>query len=222
MSFPAALAASRLATLAISYYISARRQLQAPSGTADSLTALREKCRAAFLASVDYLQVREKDLDARRLAGLVKELARMPERRRSRLLVNERADVACAAGADGLHLPSDSVPVAAVRSGIGKHWIVGVSCHNEQDVADAAAGGADYVLVGPVFETPSKPGARGMGLSGLQSICQRASIPVFALGGVDLTNAAACVAAGASGIAGIRLFQNATDLTEVCRQIRSL
>jgi len=212
--------------VALTYYITDRRQLSFPaaSGPPESVQTdlLRKKIRAAFQAGVDYVQVREKDLEARPLAALVEELAGMPEKRGARLLANERADVALASEANGVHLPSDSLPAAAVRNWAGKDWTVGVSCHCAQDVEDAAAAGADYVLCGPVFETPSKPGAKPLGMAALAAICRRFAIPVFALGGVDLSNARACVEAGAKGIAGIRLYQNAPDLSEICRHLRAL
>jgi len=206
--------------LTLSYYITARRELAAGTGCPEE--ALKEIVQAAYRAGVDYIQVREKDLSGRRLATLVEDMLALPGRANSRLLVNERLDVARALGADGLHLPADSLPVAAVRRWVGSSWIVGVSCHSAQEVERAAAGGADYVLLGPVFATPSKPGAQSLGLSRLAEICGRFLIPVFALGGVDLGNAGDCVAAGARGVAGIRLFQQAADLEAVCRHLRAL
>jgi thiamine-phosphate pyrophosphorylase len=206
--------------LALSYYITARRELAVGAGRPEA--ALKEIVRQAFGAGVNYVQVREKDLPGGRLARLVEELLALPEKAGSRLLVNERLDVARASGADGVHLPADSLPVGAVRQWVGSSWIVGVSCHSAQEVEQAAAGGADYVLLGPVFATPSKLGAQPLGLTRLAEICGRFSIPVFALGGVDLSNAADCVAAGARGVAGIRLFQQADDLEAVCRRLRAL
>jgi thiamine-phosphate pyrophosphorylase len=171
---------------------------------------------------VDYIQIREKDLPGRTLAALAEHCAAMPEKGLTRLLVNERLDVARSCGADGVHLPADSLPVSAVRGRGEASWIVGSSCHNAQEVEQALTGGVDYVLVGPVFATPSKPGAPTLGLAGLAEICGRASGPVFALGGVDLHNAPQCIAAGARGVAGIRLFQRAADLQAVCDRLRSL
>jgi thiamine-phosphate pyrophosphorylase len=206
--------------LALSYYITARRELAAGAGSPEE--ALKEIVRAAYRAGVDYVQVREKDLPGRRLAALVEDLLALPGKASSRLLVNDRLDVARASGADGLHLPADSLPVAAVRGWVGPSWMVGASCHNALEVERAAADGADYALLGPVFATPSKPGAQPLGLQRLAEICGRVSIPVFALGGVDLGNAGDCVAAGARGVAGIRLFQQAADLEAVCRHLRAL
>jgi thiamine-phosphate diphosphorylase len=132
--------------LALSYYITARRELAVGAGRPEA--ALKEIVRQAFGAGVNYVQVREKDLPGGRLARLVEELLALPEKAGSRLLVNERLDVARASGADGVHLPADSLPVGAVRQWVGSSWIVGVSCHSAQEVEQAAAGGADYVLLG--------------------------------------------------------------------------
>ena len=239
------------------YYITDRKQLPANGGT--PVEALKDKVRAAFAAAVDYVQVREKDLEAGALAALVEELTRIRaamehpglpwtvmERLRnpsrgdsplgtdrqgalapsepppSRLLVNDRLDVARTCGADGLHLPADSLPTAAVRKYVGKDWIVGVACHSAEEVELAAEAGADYVLVAPVFDTASKPGMTPMGLAAFAAICRRATIPVFALGGVNVENARSCLDAGARGLAGIRLFQQSPDITELCRKLRSL
>ncbi|MGH9783282.1 MAG: thiamine phosphate synthase, partial [Terriglobia bacterium] len=89
-------------------------------------------------------------------------------------------------------------------------------------VEQAAQGGATYVLLGPVFDTPSKPASRPLGIPRLQELCRHSPVPVFALGGVTRENAASCVRAGAAGIAGIRLFQQASDLAELCSYVRSL
>jgi thiamine-phosphate pyrophosphorylase len=213
--------------LALIYYITDRRQLPQNGGLD---RALCEKVRAAFAAGVDYVQVREKDMEGGPLAKLVEELARMPEkfgrptgsRRAARLLVNDRLDVARTCGADGVHLPADSLPVAAVRKWVGQDWIIGVACHSVEEVERAAEAGADHVLVAPVFDTASKPGMKPMGLERFAEICRRAPIPVFALGGVTPENARACLAAGAAGLAGIRLFQQAPDLMTLCRDLREL
>ena len=209
---------------------------------------MRDRVRSAFIAGVAYVQIRERDLEGAALSTLVESVAAIrsairaatvrerPPKGRSginaqevgddswtpRLLVNERADVARSSGADGVHLPADSLPVAAVRKWVKKNWIVGAACHSVDEVERAAEAGADYVLVAPVFDTASKPGMKPMGLDRFREICLRSSIPVFALGGVTLENARSCVEAGASGLAGIRLFQQASDLVQLCRELRVL
>ncbi len=212
--------------MAFAYYITARRQLQADPGEVGAEEALRRKIRAAFAAGVDYVQLREKDLTSERLARMVEEFQAMPEktgsRRPVRLLVNERLDVALACGAEGVHLPADSLPLAAAKARAGSDCIVGISCHSEEEAAQAGRDGASYVLVGPVFETPSKPEAKPLGISLLRQICRRSVAPVFALGGVTRDNAESCIRAGAVGVAGIRLFQEAFDLSDLSRYLHAL
>ena len=180
------------------------------------------KVQSAFNTAMDYVQIREKDLEGRELSALVEQLATLPQKSAARLLVNDRLDVARACGADGVHLPADSLPVAATRAAVGRSFVIGASCHSAQEVGQAEAAGAEYVLVAPVFDTASKPGIQPMGLSTFAEICRGTSIPVFALGGVDETNARPCIDAGAKGLAGIRLFQNSSDLAALCDRLRAL
>jgi thiamine-phosphate pyrophosphorylase len=159
---------------------------------------------AAVADGVDYIQVREKDLPTRALVELVRQAVRLTERTQTKVLVNERADVAIAAGAHGVHLPGDSPPPAAYKP-LFEGKSVAVSCHSAAEVQKAAAEGADFVVFGPVFESPGKGGS--VGLEALAEACRATSIPVLALGGITLTNKESCMRAGAAGIAGIRLFQ---------------
>lgn len=192
-------------------------------GDGNLVEALEKKVREAWAAGVGYVQLREKDLSGRALACLTEALraARGPHTE-SALLVNERLDVAASCGADGVHLPADSLPAAAVRRAAGSGWTVGLSCHSEAEVERAVQDGCSYVLLSPIFPTPSKPGVAPLGLEALARVCRRCSVPVFALGGVDAANAASCVQAGAAGVAGIRLFQQAADLAALCRYLHSL
>lgn len=208
--------------MAVSYYITARKELIGGVNSPTPEDAVKRKIKDAFSAGVDYVQVREKDLSALLLAQLVTDVASFPEKANTRLLVNDRIDVAVTCGADGVHMPSGAMPVGAARELAGETRIVGVSCHNEDEAVEAARTGASYILLAPVFPTPSKPGAKPLGLRLLEKTCSRASVPVFALGGVDVENAESCIRAGASGVAGIRLFQQAADLQQLCRYLRSL
>lgn len=174
-------------------------------------------------AGVDAVQLREKDLGARELLALA-ERARELLAGRARLLVNGRADVALAAGADGVHLTSTGLPVAAVRRWLsgraGRRLLVGRSTHSPAEVAEAAAGGADYVTFGPVYATPSKA-AYGPppGLAGLRRAAAH-GLPVLALGGVTIERLEALASAGARGAAGIRLFLEPGRLPRVVAQAR--
>jgi len=135
------------------------------------------------------------------------------------LLVNDRIDVALAAGADGVHLPSAGIPPADARRLLGEGRLVGVSCHSSLDVARALAGGADFATFGPIFDTPSKR-AHGAPV-GTEKLTEaaRLGLPLLGLGGVDLSNAAAVVDAGASGLAAVRVWLEADDPAAVVRAL---
>jgi thiamine-phosphate pyrophosphorylase len=138
------------------------------------------------------------------------------------VLVNDRIDVALAAGADGVHLTETSIPVDQVRRGMGRRLLVGVSTHTLGGVRTAREGGADFLVFGPLFFTPSKPEAdTRAGITSLHDAVEVAgSIPVLALGGVDLKNFTTCLATGAAGVAGIRLFSDADRLPDISATIR--
>ena len=192
------------------YYITDGSQL--PPGF-----PLLEKIEAAFAAGVDYVQIREKQMPARELVRLVS--AAVALRRSGKLLVNDRLDVALACGADGVHLPADRPPATEIRALGGEDFLVGVSCHSPQEVERAAAEGADFAVLGPIFSTPGK--GPPLGLAPLERAA-RTPIPVLALGGITPENARRCLEAGAAGIAGIRIFQNAADISAVAVKLRSL
>jgi thiamine-phosphate pyrophosphorylase len=196
------------------YYITDGRQLRG-----DLLAAIDRALRAG----VDWIQIREKDLSAQELFELTSDVMKMTCDGPSKVFVNTRADVALAAGAHGVHLPAGSVPAAEIRKLSPPGFVVGVSCHDTGEVRRAASEGADFVVFGPVFETPSKQTyGPPKGLKRLEEACGAAPIPVLALGGVGLSNAAECLAAGAAGIAGISLFQQAEDLVGVAAALRKL
>jgi thiamine-phosphate pyrophosphorylase len=157
------------------------------------------------------VHLREKDMGGADLLALARILLRVCERSGQLLLVNDRIDVALAAKAHGVHLPSMGVPPDEARRLLGPSRMVGVSCHGEGDVRRALAGGADYATFGPVFETPSKRAyGAPVGLAALRSAAQL-GLPLVALGGVDVANASQAVAAGASGVAAIRAWISAPD-----------
>ena len=167
---------------------------------------------------VPFIQLREKDLDPAELQFLAAEMMARIDRHRSRLLVNipspAAASLAIAVGADGVHLAGKLVPGAAgsVRHAFRanrRETLVSVPCHSLEDIELAWKERVDLILFSPVFEKLSAPPeiSKPHGLEALRQACAAAQgIPVFALGGVSAANASACIAAGATGVAGIRLF----------------
>jgi thiamine-phosphate pyrophosphorylase len=160
------------------------------------------------------VQLREKDLAPRPLLELARALRAVTRAAGAALYLNDRVDVALAAEADGVHLGGGSLAVEAVRE-IAPALRIGVSTHACAEVAAAARAGADFVVFGPVFDTPSKRGLLApTGLEALAAAC-RQPIPVLAIGGVDPESAAACATAGAAGAACIRSVMCATDPSAV-------
>jgi thiamine-phosphate pyrophosphorylase len=154
-------------------------------------------------ADVDFVQVREPRLTTRALADYVRTLTA------SRVLVNDRADVAIACGSAGVHLRDGSVSPRVIRRIAPRGFVITVACHDANAVFRAADEGADYAVLAPVFAPLSKPSASPpLGLDALRAITARAQIPVIALGGITAENAAMCMEAGAAGIAGITLFRH--------------
>jgi thiamine-phosphate pyrophosphorylase len=196
---------------------------------------LLKRIAEAAHAGVDYVQLREKDLPARELEFLAQEAAQVicNSRSKTRLLINSRTDVAIATQAYGVHLTSNDISPVDVR----KIWraahgqdepvvVIAVSCHNEAEVVEAKRAAADFIVFGPVFEKRaagelSRAGTGpGTGIDQLRKVC-RHQIPVIALGGVTSENAHSCIEAGASGVAGIRLFQEG-DVSTIVAKLRNL
>lgn len=179
----------------------------------------------AMAAGVDGVQIREKDLSARELLALTREAMRAGT---ANVVVNDRLDVALAAGAAGVHLGRESAPAGEVvrwcRSGNAPaDFLVGVSCHRLEEVREAESAGASYIFFGPIFDTPSKKAfGAPQGIARLSEACRTAHLPVMAIGGVSVENAAECIRAGAAGIAAIRMFQEAADASTMKEALERL
>ncbi len=173
---------------------------------------------AAVDAGVSMIQIREKRLTAKQLFELVSDAVKITAGRITRLLVNDRADIAFASGADGVHLATTSLPVADVRRVFGQKFVIAVSTHSGPEMMAARDNGADVVVFGPVFSTTGKPEPVGVGE--LRSVCSEAGdFPVIALGGVSMDNYRSAIKAGAAGVAAIRMFGSAKDLPRIVREI---
>ncbi|HZI19876.1 MAG TPA: thiamine phosphate synthase [Pyrinomonadaceae bacterium] len=186
----------------------------------DDLVALVAR---ASQAGVSVVQIREKGLTPRVLYELAARCAEAARAGGTLLLVNDRADVASAAGCHGVHLATNSLEAAIVRRAFGPDFCVGVSTHTFDEARAARDGGADFALFGPVFDTPSKRAfGPPRGTAALGEVARALkSFPVVALGGVTEENAGAVFAEGAAGVAAIRLFSGAADLAGVVRRVRA-
>lgn len=166
-------------------------------------------------AGVDLIQLREKDLVCRELLGLANTSVEISQGSKTRIVINDRLDVALAAGAHGVHLGGQSVPPEVVRRHVDSDFLIGVSCHSMEEALKAEAGGADYILLGPIFDTPSKRRyGPPLGLNKLSEVANRIRIPILALGGVSVERVRMCLEAGATGVAGIRLFQETASVAD--------
>lgn len=205
-------------------YVTDRKSL----GDAEPFPKLLAAIGAAISVDIDWVQIREKDLTAKDLLALARASVSLAtgnaDTRKSeglagghktRVLVNDRLDIAILSGAAGVHLGGKSMPVGEIvewcRAGNApKDFMVGISCHNLFEAREAQTAGASYISFGPIFETPSKQSyGQPQGIVKLSEVCLAVDIPVIAIGGVNEGNGAECVYAGAAGIAAIRFFQEA-------------
>ncbi len=177
---------------------------------------------AAVAANIKLVQLREKNLSARVLYSLTERSAAITRGSQTRLLVNDRADVACAAGANGVHLTSQSLKPEVVRKAFGDRILIGASTHSSAEARQALDSGADFVVFGPVFETTSKRRyGPPVGPEALRKVADElAPFPVLAIGGINQDNLATAFAAGAQGVAAIGLLNHPEQLAEVAEVIR--
>jgi len=196
-----------------------RRRLCVGCDAARAATGLLTQIREAVVAGVDLVQIRERDLEASALTALVADAVALADGTGTRVVVNDRLDVAIAAGAAGVHLRGDSITAAAARHLAPAGFLIGRSVHNPEEAA--AATEADYVIAGTVFRTASKPDANGeLGEAGLAAVVRASRAPVLAIGGVTMESLARLAAAGASGFAAIGFFMGEVPLSSLVAAAR--
>jgi thiamine-phosphate pyrophosphorylase len=205
----------------ITYLITSGESSSATTPSSEEFRRLLALVSAAVAARVTLVQLREKDLNGRVLFELASAAAHITRGSATRILVNDRADIAHAAGCDGVHLTTNSLEASTVRRAFGEELLIGVSAHTIEEARAAYAGGADFAVYGPVFDTPSKR-AYGppVGLEALTEVAHELSpFPLVALGGVGVEQVEDVLRAGAAGIAGIRLFANGQNLARIVHHI---
>jgi thiamine-phosphate pyrophosphorylase len=206
----------------ILYLITRGATTEATTYVDSEITQILNQVSAAVAAGIDLVQIREKQLTARVLFDLVSEAAHVTRGTKTRLLVNDRADIAAGAGAHGVHLTTHSLSPATIRKAFGEKFLIGASTHSLEEARQARDEGADFAVFGPVFQTESKQEfGPPKGLKALSLLAHELSgFPVLALGGISVANAADCFAAGADGVAGISLFNQPAHFISLCSTIR--
>lgn len=175
----------------------------------------------AVHSGVKAIQLREKNLSARALFSLAKKVKTICIEGQTRLLINDRVDIAMAVGVEGVHLTTKSLPVAQTREIVGEKFLLGVSTHSLEEVKSAEENGSDFVLFGPVFETESKKKyGHPQGLKKLEEVCQKSNLPVFAVGGIDDYKARYCMDSGAHGVAVISAIMNSHNIVKTLDNFR--
>jgi thiamine-phosphate pyrophosphorylase len=175
--------------------------------------ALHSVLAQALKAGNAAIQIRERDLCAKELVQLAGEIRRLAEPGRSQVLINDRLDAALSFDGIGVHLRSDSLPVAVARRLIGPQRLLGVSVHSVGEAVQAEAGGADYIVLGPIYETASKQSyGSPLGLSTLEDAVRTVRLPIIGIGGVTAARAQSMRAAGAFGVAVITAVLGADDV----------
>jgi thiamine-phosphate pyrophosphorylase len=207
----------------ILYLITSGRTRQTRNPESEEFTSVLSLIKAAVAAKIQLVQIREKQLSGRSLFELALRAAALTRGTATRLIINDRADIASAAGADGVHLTTSSLEARVVRNAFPKDLLIGVSAHSLAEAREAREGAADFAVLGPIFDTPSKR-AYGppLGLAQLHEAARDlAPFPLIALGGIDIENAHAALREGAAGVAAIRLFADPNSLEAVTRASRN-
>jgi thiamine-phosphate pyrophosphorylase len=176
---------------------------------------------AALRGGVDIVQLRDKGADDERLVMLGRRFAGVCADHGALFILNDRPDLVADTGADGVHVGQNDTPAAAARATVGAHLLVGLSTHSPTQVDTAAAAGVDYIGVGPVHETPTKPGRAAVGLGLVRHAGAHATTPFFAIGGIDAGNVSMVRAAGATRVAVVRALTHIADPESAARALRA-
>jgi thiamine-phosphate pyrophosphorylase len=201
----------------ILYLVTDRHRLAGRVPFEDARRCLLRQAEYAVDAGIDCIIVRERDLEARDLAGLTRAIVVLTRGSRTRVVVSDRVDVALASGADGVHLRADSIAPELVRRITPRGFVIGRSVHGAQETA--AIAGVDYLIAGTVWASVSKPeGHPILGVDGFSAIVKAARVPVLAIGGVAIDRVRDVASAGGAGIAAIALFMG--DQEDECRAVQ--
>jgi thiamine-phosphate pyrophosphorylase len=183
--------------------------------------ALERVLDGALAGGVGVVQLRDKEASDEELLDAARALGERCRAAGALFLLNDRPDLAAAAGTDGVHVGQDDEPVAAARAAVGEEAIVGLSTHSVEQAAAGARSGADYIAVGPVHETPTKEGRPAIGLDAVRWAAANVELPWFAIGGLNAANVHEAVAAGARRVVVVRAIAEAPDPEAAARTLRA-
>ena len=179
--------------------------------------------KKALKGGIKAIQLREKDLDTGPLLKLAYKMRNLTEEHKAKLFINDRFDIALAAGADGVHLTQSSIPVSKVREAVQKKLFIGVSTHSLKEAKEAEKGGADFITFGPVYRTPSKlKYGKPVGIDALKQVIKKINIPVFAIGGINSNRIKDIRESGAHGAAMIREVLASDDIKGKSQELINL
>lgn len=180
-----------------------------------------DKVALSIKSGVDIVQLREKNTTSKRFIYLAQRIRELTSHFGAAFIVNDRVDIAKISNADGVHLGQDDIPVSYAREILGDNAIIGVSTHCPEHAKKAITGGADYIGVGPVFKTPTKPSKDPVGLEYVKWAADNVNIPFFAIGSIDTANIKEVVQAGAKRVAVIRAIMYVDDIESNCKILKS-
>lgn len=184
--------------------------------------SLANAVEEALKAGVTFLQLREKNLDFSSFLELARDIKKIADKYRVPYVINDNVDIAIACGADGVHVGQEDMDAKEVRKTIGPDKILGVSAQTVEQAVNAENNGADYIGVGSVFPTSTKPDAETVSFETLRNICKAVSIPVVAIGGINKDNAIKLAGTGIDGIAVVSAIFTRDDITKAVRELRQV